>query len=127
MAENGRKNRDTALLTALAGGATVRQAAEQAGVSERTAFRRLADADFAREVDILRAEMVRRAWGKMADGMAEAADTLRQLLRAESESVRLGACRAALEMGVELRESVELEQRLQALEERSGNEGQVPR
>jgi hypothetical protein len=42
----GRKNADAALLTALAGGATVRRAAEQAEVSERTAYRRLEDAGF---------------------------------------------------------------------------------
>jgi len=64
------------------------------------------------------AEMVGRALGKMADGMADAADRLRQLLAAESESVRLGACRALLELGVKLRESVELEQRLADVEAR---------
>jgi HEAT repeat protein len=55
----------------------------------------------------------------MADGMAEAADVLRQLLAARSESVRLGAARALLELGVKLREGVELEERLRALEERA--------
>ncbi len=123
MAENGRENRDATLLGALAAGATVRQAAEQAGVSERTAHRRLSDDAFRRRVAELRGEMVARALGRMADGMAEAADTLRQLLRAESETVRLGACRAALELSVKLRESVELEQRMQDLEKRlSDNE-----
>ena len=43
MAENGRQKGNGPLLAALAAGATVRQAAEQAGVSERTAYRRLAD------------------------------------------------------------------------------------
>lgn len=40
------------------------------------------------------AEMVGRALGKMADGMT-AADTLRALLTAEGESVRLGAAPVA--------------------------------
>ncbi len=62
--------------------------------------------------------MVSRATGKMGDGMAEAADVLRALLKAESESVRMDACRAMLELGVKLRESVELEERLTALEAR---------
>jgi HEAT repeat protein len=52
----------------------------------------------------------------MTDGMTEAADQLRQLLAAESESVRLGAARALLELGVRLRESVDLEARIAALE-----------
>jgi hypothetical protein len=61
--------------------------------------------------------MVARSLGRMADGMSDAADVLRQLLAARSESVRLGAARSLLELGVKLRESVELEERLQALEE----------
>jgi hypothetical protein len=124
MAENGRGKGDTALQLALAAGQTVRDAARAAGIGERTAGRRLADPAFRRRVCELRAEMVQRALGKMADGMAEAADTLRQLLRAEGESVRLGAARSILELGNKLRESAELEERLAALEGRlAGGEG----
>jgi hypothetical protein len=48
--------------------------------------------------------------------MADAAAKLRELLTAESETVRLGAARALLELGVKLREGVELEQRVADLE-----------
>ena len=82
MAENGRRKGDDALLLALATGLTVRDAARSAGVGERTATRRLANLSFRRRVAEARAEMVGRALGRMADGMAEAADTLRGLLRA---------------------------------------------
>jgi hypothetical protein len=125
MADNGRRKRrkgEAALLLALAGGRTVRAAARAAGVGERTAARRLADPAFRRQVAELRAEMVERALGRAARGMSAAADTLRQLLRAEKESVRLGAARALLELTVRLREGVELEQRLRALEERAAGE-----
>jgi len=120
MAAGGRKNADSSLALALAGGDTVAEAASKAGVSERTAHRRLADLGFRRRVAELRAAAVERATGKLADSMAEAADVLRQLLAAQSESVRLGACRAALELGVKLRESIDLEQRLAALEQQLG-------
>jgi hypothetical protein len=61
--------------------------------------------------------MVGRALGKLADGMADAGDVLRALLGAEiPPAVRLGACRTMLELGTKLRESVELESRLAALE-----------
>jgi hypothetical protein len=50
--------------------------------------------------------------------MAEAANILHQLLTAESESVRLGAARSVLELGVRLRESVELEEQIRELVER---------
>jgi hypothetical protein len=73
----------------------------------------------------MRAEMVGRALGKMADGMTEAADTLRALLTAEGESVRLGAARSILELGNKLRESVELEERLSALEQRAEGKSHV--
>jgi HEAT repeat protein len=71
--------------------------------------------------------MVQRSLGRLADGMTEAADVLRQLLAAESEAVRLGAARSLLELGVKLREPVELEERLAALEARIGEGGNFGR
>jgi hypothetical protein len=91
MAEIGRRKRDDALLLALASGQTVRDAARSAGIGERTAGRRTADPDFRRRVAELRAELIGRALGKMADGMTAAADTLRTLLAAAADSVKLGA------------------------------------
>jgi hypothetical protein len=127
MAENGRWKGDTALVLALAAGRTARAAARDAGLGERTVTRRLADSDFRRRVFELRAEMVRRALGKLAEGMAEAADTLRRLLRAESESVRLGAARSILELGDRLWEGVEVAERLRAVEERLAADGEGTR
>jgi HEAT repeat protein len=121
MAENGRAKRgDEALLLALAGGATVRDAARSAGIGERTATRRLADPGFRRRVAENRADMVARALGKLADGATEAVDTLRKLLGAEADTVKLGAARSILELGTKLREAVELEERLAELERRIG-------
>jgi hypothetical protein len=117
VAGSGRKNADEALALGLATGLTTADAALAAGVGERTARRRLADAVFRRRVAELRGEMVGRALGKVADGMAEAGDVLRTLLAANvPPAVRLGACRTILALGVRLREVVELEARLAALE-----------
>jgi hypothetical protein len=118
MAENGRRKRDAELLLALAGGQTVRDAAHSAGIGERAATRRAADPAFCRRVAELRSGMVARAAGQLADGMAQAVATLRGLLRAESESVRLAAARSILEIGPRLRETAELEERLAAIESR---------
>jgi len=123
MASNGKGNRSRAaanelLALALAAGKTQQEAAAAAGVAPRTVARRLARPAFRRRVAELRSAAVERATGKLADGMAEAADVLRRLLSAKSETVRLGACRAMLELTVKLRESVELEARLAAIEER---------
>jgi hypothetical protein len=120
MAENGRQKGDAALVLALAAGQTARDAARSAGVGERTATRRLADPAFRRRVEALRADLVRQAAGRLVEGMTQAADTLRSLLEARSEAVRLGAARTILELAPRLREAAELEERLRALEERLG-------
>jgi hypothetical protein len=100
----------------LAGGTALRVACRKDGVGETTVKRWLKDPVFVHRVTELRSEMTNRALGRLCDGMALAADALRKLLSAESESVRLGAARAVLELGTKLRESVELEQRVTALE-----------
>ncbi len=117
MAHRGRQNADEALALAVASGQTLRDAAALAHVGERTAARRWADAAFRRRVDELRRAMLQRALGFLADGMAEAAGVLRQLLAAKSESVRLGAARSLLELTPKLWETVEVEARLAALEQ----------
>lgn len=102
MAHNGRRNADEALATLLASGTTIRDAAAQLGVSERTAARRMADPGFRTRVDEIRSEMTARAVGRVADAMCQAADALRELLQGQSESVRLGAARSILELGDKL-------------------------
>jgi hypothetical protein len=125
MAHNGTQDgalapKQEALAFALASGRTIREAAAECGAGERTVKRWLAEQPaVVRRVAELRANMVSRALGRMADGMTEAAATLRALLNAKGESVRLGAARSILELGNRLRESVELEERLIALEQRA--------
>ena len=130
MTGGDRKNADSALILAIAAGATIRDAAVSAGVSESTAHRRLDDPAFTRQVDDARAEMIARAAGQLADASTEAVATLRALLDAEAETVRLGSARAILELGTKLRESEELGRRIAALEAQQaepGPESQRPR
>jgi hypothetical protein len=123
VAVRGRKNADEALIVTIAGGATVQAAAQLCEVSERTIYRRLQDVAFKRRLTQARSDMVERALGHLASGSAEAAIVLRNLLAAESDSIKLGAARSILELGNKLRESVELEQRLAALEQQSASKG----
>jgi hypothetical protein len=116
VAHNGRQNADDLLAAALATGATIRDGASLAGIGERTAHRRVSDPSFRARVARMRARTVEAAMGRLTEGMVGAADTLRQLLEAESETVRLGAARSVLEFGVRLRETVDFEARLAALE-----------
>jgi transposase-like protein len=124
VAHRGRRNADDALALALARGATLRDAAAEVGVGERTATRRWADLAFRGRVAEYRQDMVARCLGRMADGMSDAADTLRKLLTAESESVRLGAARALLEVGVKVRDSAEVGERIAELERLAAVQGQ---
>jgi hypothetical protein len=124
MAQNGRRNADQRLLLALACGATVESAARQAGVSESTVYRRLADPDFRQQLHAVRSDMVQRTAGALTAAATEAVRTLLDLQKpAVPAAVRLGAARAVLEIGVKLREVAELEERLTALEQQVGGSG----
>ncbi|HVK09818.1 MAG TPA: hypothetical protein VM597_13665 [Gemmataceae bacterium] len=120
MAHRGRGNADDPLAAALAAGRTVRDAAATAGVSERTAYRRLADEAFATRVAHLRGQMIGRAAGRLADAMGEASDVLRALLASGDEHVRHKAGVKVIELGLKVAEVAELERRVAALELRSG-------
>jgi hypothetical protein len=111
-----RANADEALIAHLAGGATVGAAAKLCEVSERTVGRRLADPGFRKRLAEARATMLNRALGHLSQGAAEASVTLRKLLRSEDAKVRPGAARSILEAVGKLQESVDVEDRLAALE-----------
>jgi len=122
MAQPSRKKAEDALLTVLACGATVANAARQCGVSERTVYRRLADPEFKRRLQDARADIMRRTLDLLSAGALESAKTLLTLQKdLVAAPVRLGAARTVLELGLKFREQADLEQRLQALEERSEN------
>lgn len=117
MAGGDRNNANEALILALASGVTVEAAARQAGVSERTAHRRMKDPSFRQRIHQVRAEMVGQGAGRLTAAAMNAIDTLQGLLAAESESVRLGAATKIIELGSKLREGAEMEERIAALEQ----------
>jgi hypothetical protein len=117
MAQRGKRHADQKLLLALACGASVEMAAQSAGVSLSTAYRRLAEPDFQRQLQQLRADMVQRTAGTLTAAGGEAVKTLLALQKeAMPPATRLGAARAILELGVKIRETAELQERIAALE-----------
>jgi hypothetical protein len=122
MAGHGRFLGDLLLAQALAGGATVAEAAQQANMSERAAYRWLAKAEFRQRVARIQQAIARRAIGRLSDGMAEAAAALRELLKDGDSAVRLRAARALLDLGPRLRDSVEVEARLVDFEQQRAAE-----
>ena len=121
MKDKPRKKAEDALLLALACGATVEAAARQCRLTERTVYRRLADAEFRHRLQEVRADMVQRTAGALTAASMESVRTLLELQKPPAPAaVRLGAARAVLELGVKLRETAELEQRITALEAQLG-------
>jgi hypothetical protein len=119
MAAGRKRKADTNLLMALACGSSPETAAQKSGLSLRTVYRRLAEPSFRQQVQHVRTEMVQRAAGMFtAAGMAAIRTFTTLQESATSESVRLGAARAIIELGCKLRDTVELTERIANLEQR---------
>ena len=121
--ERGRSRGDERLLSELAAGSPVEQAAKAAGLSQRTVYRRLRDSGFQRRLRAARDELVTEALGELTGSAQDAVATLKRLLDASDDRVRLTAARTILEQLLRLRETVQLEQRLSALENQRERQG----
>jgi len=87
-AKNKDRSRDDALALAIAGGASLSDAAKAAGLSLRTAARRNEDPEFLAKIDVIRAAFLASAVAKVGGVVGEAADKLASLMR-ESEDDRV--------------------------------------
>jgi hypothetical protein len=125
MAHNVRKGADQVLLQSVACGATVENAARKAGMSERTAYRRLDDPAFVEQLDQLRTNMVQRTSGMLTGAGMGSVKTLVDLQNdvAVTPAFRRRSARDLLELGLKFRENTAWEQRLAALEARLANPG----
>ena len=114
---DAKRTKDETAILALACGATVEKAAQQAKQSKRTLYRRLAQPAFRRQVQAARAEMLQRSAGTATAATPAALKTLLELLNGSTrDAVRLGAARSVVEMALKLREITDLEERLSTLE-----------
>jgi hypothetical protein len=126
-----RKNTDDSLLAALACGAALEHAARSAGMSVRTAQRRMKEPDIRQRLQQVRATMVERTSGMITAAGMEAVKTLITLQDPSTPAgVRRAAAQTILEVGLKLRENTELAERLAAVEAQvnlqrppSGNQG----
>lgn len=124
---SGRRKADDRLLMALACGATVESAARQAGVGENTVYRRLREPDFKARLRTIQADILQRTAAALTAAATESVRTLLELQKPGTPpATRLGAARAVLEIGLKIREIVDLEARIAALEEQlDADEGRV--
>lgn len=118
MSDSDRKIRpgEDQLVTALAAGKSIAEAAKAAGVSERTARRWLDEETIRQRVEAARAEFVRQALAQLSSAASDAVKALRALLKSENDNAKLGAARAILTTLIPLKEHFELEARISQLE-----------
>jgi len=110
------ENKDVLLATAIASGANA-SAAREMELSLSTVQRRMTDPKFRQLVAELRQELLMTALGRVSHNMTRAADTVAALLDAEEPHIRLRAARALMTLGIKLRDSVELSERMKEVED----------
>ena len=107
---------DLIIIEALAAGQTHQRAAEKAGCSAKTVQRRLREPAFTQALRERRAERLDPLATGLEASAATALEALDELLRSETETVRLAAVRLALAEHVRYRSTHEHEVRLVDLE-----------
>jgi transposase-like protein len=119
----GRVGSKATLLLALVGGATIKAAAAEAGVSEQTAHRWLREPKFKAREKQMRAELLATGFASLCASANLAAVKLRELLGSKNEGVALSAARSILSIAGDFQRLFEVEaavadhnQRLLALE-----------
>ncbi len=88
---------DDRLFSALVAGCRVPHAAEAADMSERTAYRRLADPEFRRRLDAAREGVRESVLAKLVDVGSDAIATLCNLLQSEDKNIQCKAAKALLD------------------------------
>src|SRR4051812_47320913 len=118
MTGNGSQKGRDRLLAELLAGASVREAARQAGVSERTAWRRVADPNFDAELTRLPSEMLRRLSARLTSLAMIAAEVLVEICTdvSKNPAARVSAARALLAEDRARVESLTLSERMSAIE-----------
>jgi hypothetical protein len=110
---------DGVFVAAIAGGATVVDAARAAGFSERTASRRLADREVQRRIARARDDLVAAAVNLLGASAADAVRTLHRLCEpGYPPSVQARAAADLLSLALRYREQFDTEQRIETIEDR---------
>jgi hypothetical protein len=109
--------RQETVALALATGSSDREAAKEAGITDRVIRKwKTETPEFNRRVSELRARMTDEALGTLVAGMRSASNTLLYLSRkGRQETVRLGAARSLIELGTKMTESAHVQQQIDEL------------
>lgn len=113
-----RKNNDDRIIAALLSNSTVREAAEVAGVSERTIYSRLKEKEFKASLEKARRELWKGHTQALQGQLGKAIDTIVEIMDGDDvpPQVRLNAASEIIRSGMKLTELVDVVERVDALE-----------
>ena len=112
-------------IAALLSSPTIEQAAQLAGIGEKTLRRWLAEPDFQALYRDARQEAVRTAVGRLQGLLAEATEALRRAMTCGSPAVETRAALAVIEQAFKGAELLDLGQRVEALERNAEDAGRL--
>lgn len=119
MTENSVKSRFLEkLVLVVAGGASIRDAAEQVGCSEDHAGRIARTDEFKTRLAELRNQVVSEVLGRLIDASRRAVDVLNTLMESPSEAIRLKAASAVLSSLTNIHANIEQRNQIESLEQR---------
>lgn len=102
---------------AVASGVSVRDAAKQTRVSERSAYRWSREPEFRQSVHEIREQLCSQLTASLSQAAKLAIQTLEELMRTGSQGVQLGAAKATLDLGLRYNERFNLVEQLGDLED----------
>jgi DNA-binding MurR/RpiR family transcriptional regulator len=98
---------------------TIRGAAKACGISEPTLYRLLREPEFKASYRAARRELVEHTLAQLQQDGADATAALREIVKNKQSpaSVRVAAARVILEQGIKAVEMIDLQERIERLEE----------
>ena len=118
-----KEHRQEQAIAALINSGSISEAAEQAGVGERTLFSWLTEPEFKEQYRQARREVVSQAMANLQQVCSLAVSTLADIMKDSeaSPSSRVTAAKAALELAIRSVETEDILHRLEQLEEATNN------
>jgi hypothetical protein len=119
MSATAQQQTQEVVIAALVAGQTATEAAAAAGVSARTVYRYMRDAQFRAQLAAGRAAQWAPVARRLRAGVGRALDLIEQLMNSTQthESTRLRAAVAYIEMAVQLKKVTDTDERLASLED----------